>query len=392
MPLQPLSEESRKYILNLDIEADARVLHERLNIGEKAIDNFRASSMLLKAGVKAGLCLYDIAVLCCRNDNLGEIPSRLEAVTSMASEIALKALKIDKWQPSTVSRALEAQLSSPKTTSTTNLPQSASRIHKSVSSAEFRTEPIFGDPDDLCFPDMAPSSASSDSSSETGSVGGEVDIEDDDETEACDEWAAVVVNGVMQEMKIDEASVYPGSERGCSVHSDDSSLAASPGGFWDVHPAASPSLSDDGSGLWSPPASPKTLGPKETLMRSIAVDLPLSPSERPSSPARVRFSGLSGTGGASPLRTVKFAEIFSENVKDHALPSLVRVDSGMGRSKSYSALSSLSFDQQMEPTERLPKPHTQEYAVYLKSYHSFMDLLMIREATMALQRAISAQY
>ncbi|EEC48598.1 predicted protein, partial [Phaeodactylum tricornutum CCAP 1055/1] len=63
---EPLSDKSKMYILNLDIEADARLLRERLSICEDAIDNFRASSLLLKAGVKAGLTLYDIAIMCCR--------------------------------------------------------------------------------------------------------------------------------------------------------------------------------------------------------------------------------------------------------------------------------------------------------------------------------------
>lgn len=72
---QPISKKTKEYILGLDIEADVRVLRERLHIRSEALDYFRASSTLLKAGVKAGLTLYDIAVICCRNDDAGKTGS-----------------------------------------------------------------------------------------------------------------------------------------------------------------------------------------------------------------------------------------------------------------------------------------------------------------------------
>jgi len=37
--------------MNLDIEAGARILEERVNLGQDALAYFRASSLLLKAGV-----------------------------------------------------------------------------------------------------------------------------------------------------------------------------------------------------------------------------------------------------------------------------------------------------------------------------------------------------
>jgi hypothetical protein len=72
--LQPLSEKSKNYVLKLDIDADINILKEKLNICQEAVDYFRSSSKLLQEGVKAGLTLYDIAIMCCRNDDLGEIP------------------------------------------------------------------------------------------------------------------------------------------------------------------------------------------------------------------------------------------------------------------------------------------------------------------------------
>merc|ERR1719330_2216960 len=64
---QPLSKRSKKFIQSLDIEADVKMLRERLRLPLKALDYFRASSKILQEGVKAGLTLYDIAIICCRN-------------------------------------------------------------------------------------------------------------------------------------------------------------------------------------------------------------------------------------------------------------------------------------------------------------------------------------
>lgn len=71
---EPLSEEARSYVLNLDIEADVAVLEERLKLENDVLDNFRNSCLVLKAGVKAGLTLYDIASeILCRNDPSGKM-------------------------------------------------------------------------------------------------------------------------------------------------------------------------------------------------------------------------------------------------------------------------------------------------------------------------------
>lgn len=70
---QPLSQKSREYVLGLDIEADARLLKERLNMQNDVLDYFRSSCRILKAGVRAGLTLYDIcSEILCRNDPSGE--------------------------------------------------------------------------------------------------------------------------------------------------------------------------------------------------------------------------------------------------------------------------------------------------------------------------------
>ena len=100
--------------MNLNIEQDVQLLKDVLKIGDgpnnKALYYFRASSMLLQAGVKAGLCLHDIANICCRNDNAGEIPSKLELIVDKSLELALLAIENGKWHPSFTSRALEHQI------------------------------------------------------------------------------------------------------------------------------------------------------------------------------------------------------------------------------------------------------------------------------------------
>jgi len=108
---EPMSPKTKEYILSLNIEKDAKMLRERLNICSEALDYFYASSSILKAGTKAGLSLYEIAVMCCRNDNLGEVPSKLEVLFGMAGDLAESAIQNDRWGLAAASQALQEQLS-----------------------------------------------------------------------------------------------------------------------------------------------------------------------------------------------------------------------------------------------------------------------------------------
>ena len=110
---QPLSKSSKDYVLGLDIEADVRLLRERLNFQNDVLDYFRSSCLILKAGVRAGLTLYDIcSEIMCRNDPSGEVPSKLETLTAMASELAMSAVHNGRFHHATASMALEEQLAS----------------------------------------------------------------------------------------------------------------------------------------------------------------------------------------------------------------------------------------------------------------------------------------
>ena len=68
----PLSKQMRKYIRSLGIEDDVNMPHNRLHLQIEALDCFRVSSKLLYEGVLKGLTMYDIAILCYPNDNIGE--------------------------------------------------------------------------------------------------------------------------------------------------------------------------------------------------------------------------------------------------------------------------------------------------------------------------------
>jgi hypothetical protein len=70
---EPLGKSAKDYVLNLDVEADARLLKERLGFKNDVLDYFRASCHVLKSGVRAGLTLYEIASeILCRNDASGK--------------------------------------------------------------------------------------------------------------------------------------------------------------------------------------------------------------------------------------------------------------------------------------------------------------------------------
>ncbi len=66
------------YIASLDAEADAALLKATLGIREAALDNLRASTLLLQKAAAAGLTLYDVARLVVRERP--DLPSELEQV------------------------------------------------------------------------------------------------------------------------------------------------------------------------------------------------------------------------------------------------------------------------------------------------------------------------
>jgi len=402
---KPLSKKTRDYVLKLNIEKDARVLQERLNIDQEALDYFCASCSILKAGVKAGLSLYDIAVMCCRNDNLGEAPSKLEMLFSMAADLAESAIENGRWDHAAASRALAEQLT-PKGGSLLNpsgkpVPKSKSALHLpqfSQSLSEFTSSGRRKD----YMPNMIQSSAS-DSSSDSV----------DGEGEECEEWAAALIADVSMEQSISFLNVQT---RSPSIQSDDSSelgLSSSPKGFWTISPGTLDAGFDDSDNdtiSWgSPPSddnffegslSPfseerhRSYNPFENGRRSsiVLADTSGSPFDTfrksPSKESlKVSFSECTQplSEGISDQRLFKHCN--SDVGETAAKPLLKRPGNKMKRSQSYSALSSTAekIAKKEEIAAQTKRPHDHER--YRDYFLKFVDLVIVRETTAAARQA-----
>lgn len=307
---QPLSKASKDYVLGLDIEADVRLLQERLNMQNDVLDYFRSSCQILKAGVRAGLTLYDIcSEILCRNDPSGEIPSKLEILTSMASELAMSAVHNGRFHHATASLALEEQLATRRC-----LMDHQRNLHSLQPSCKFptpfKTRPVVRSASSSVFsqvPSLGGESAFTDELSKVDSAFAEgefydsqtsnnshlpgmvqsslsdhspdtIDDEDDDvhsfasdspEGCAAGQWAAALVAVADQSMDKENATALVFSqlhrERSISESSNSSSgsgdssygssaLSKSPIGFWYVRPGSSSidDASDDGPICWTP--------------------------------------------------------------------------------------------------------------------------------------------
>jgi len=390
---EPLSEKSRDYILKLDIDADVDILREKLNICQEAIDYFRASSKLLQEGVKGGLSLYDIATMCCRNDNLGEIPSKLEILSNMAIELATTAVENGRWHHSAAVKAIAEQLSpvaggSLLLNAVGELPIE-SRFIKSASSANFScfTSDLAGELAQAEFKAEVPGMANSSASDESSDVGDAVT-----EQEEREEWAAAVIADVSMDQSISVIQLQQRRRsRSHSVAEDESVLSSSPKGFWCVRPgnsALDDNSFDNDSFSWSPRVSPHTI--PHTILDSMKDDfLPISalhsvPDLGPDSSTSptVTFAPEALNGGflSPPPSTINVTNV---NAGGMTAPLLKRASSGgvITRSKSYSALS------ENGRSSSLLSNSSSEYLKHVtpgdegwKNYFTkFVDLVIIRE-------------
>jgi hypothetical protein len=324
---QPLSKKSKDYVLGLDIEADVRLLQERLNMQNDVLDYFRSSCQILKAGVRAGLTLYDIcSEILCRNDPSGEIPSKLETLTSMASELATSAVHNGRFHHATASLALEEQLATRRGSLMGNQPSckfptpfKARPVVRSASSSVFSQVASIGGEsaftDELSKVDSAFSGdffgsqcSSRNNSNPPGMVqSSQSDNSDDDdlvsftsdspEENAAGEWAAALVAVADQSMDKDGAALAFGRDRSVSESSnsssdsDDSSssssthdLSKSPVGFWVVRPGSSSiedaSQEDDEPICWTPSLQSSNHPVRDSLLSEEDFNNPhiLSPS------------------------------------------------------------------------------------------------------------------
>mmetsp|Transcript_5716 Transcript_5716/g.16351 ORF Transcript_5716/g.16351 Transcript_5716/m.16351 type:complete len:782 (+) Transcript_5716:858-3203(+) len=402
---EPMSARTKKYILNLDIEKDAAMLRDRLNICSEALAYFYASSRILKAGTKAGLSLYEIAVMCCRNDNLGEVPSKLEVLFGMAGELAESAIRDDRWGLAVASKALQEQLSPHGGSLLTPGPSSSFR-RKAASAFDLTCLARTKDSNIAApIPAMTRSAGSEESSS----------CSEEPETEDAEEWAAEVVNAV----SLGTSTRLMAKSRSESIESDSSSEE---GGFWRTSPNIQDdswseeleSNADEDSVSWGPEPTPvdDTLGPsflnESRMNRNMSISMnPVDMSYNPCDHER-RTSVIHQTPSITPLQThvsarsparVSFANLnnlqFDVDIEDENYRSFedtenvdeqvretpfVRPLAKLGRSRSYSALSSTSigenqaYDEKKTPNRtRITEDQYREY--FLK----FVDLVVVRE-------------
>jgi hypothetical protein len=383
---EPLSEEHKKYIEKLDIEADAQMLRERLNICEEAVDYFRASSALLKAGVAAGLTLYDIAVMCCRNDNLAELPSMMEKLFDMASELAHVAVENERWHHTAASRALVEQLcpsgrrrSSMIGTSEhhqcKNLQQRFMR--KSSSSAEFITIINRAEVQSYRRGEDSPGLVQSSASDTSSDIGDDYAAE---EKEDCEEWAAKVIADV----SVDQIIPVTRVSRSASIESDDaSSDSGGLKGFWYVRPGtANGPSSDDGSIAWSTDQSPRSSWQSHSSLDCPEIYDPNDEPEETMKTPTVTFAD-STTRPFNPPATVSVSEFTSSCPP--SFPGFKLFDSGMTRSKSYSGLSEKDRPYRQDRTSLFKQSVDEEN--YKKYFHKFIDLVIVLETTAALHHS-----
>lgn len=355
---KPVSKKSREYILSLDVEDDAHTLKERFNISEEALDLFRASNKILRTGIEMGLTLYDIATMCCRNDNAGELKSNLEKITSQAADLASVAVENGKWHHSAASRAIEDQLQE-------NIPlrNVGSGIKKFKSMVDFASLLC-----DNVVESAVPASLMT-SASESGSEIGDIDQDQDE----CEKWASLIIADVqIDDDDLSQRSRSSSIESNSSVSS--SKLSSSPVGFWYVRPSTVPTVTDANES-WSPSSSP--------------VESPLLERAMFRHNSSITSKRDIATDGNELFSSMTFDALMidHEDIKYSQGPQMLKKkSSGLVRSQSFTALSSkhstgseattgpnLSYTNKLG---RVDENH-EKYHVYLLK---FIDLLIERES------------
>lgn len=412
---EPMSPKTKEYILNLDIEKDIKMLRDRFNICSEALAYFYASSSILKAGTKDGLSLYDIAVMCCRNDNLGEVPSKLEVLFGMAGDLAESAIRNDRWGLAVASRAIQDQLSSHGgSLLTPNLKNSFSR--KAASAFDLTVLARSKETNDVATIPAMTQSAGSDSSS----------YSDDAENEDCEEWAAETINAASLNTSTILTMAKPRSQ---SIESDTSS---DEGGFWPT--GTSPTSQEDSlngsvdhecesnaddqeSITWSPASSPSKdildisfMSESRINMSINTLDMSYSScdldrrtsyvvedsatkglqlKQSPRSPVRVSFANINNINFDVDVdedknhRCPQDNDVSDVKEKHYEIPGIKSL-AKMGRSRSYSAFSSSAISENQANDEKNTGKRTSITEDQYREYFlKFVDLVVVREITAA---------
>jgi len=330
-------------------------LKERFNISEEALDLFRVSNRILMTCIEMSLNLYDIATMCCRNNNGGMVKSHLEKITSQAAELASVAVENGRWHHSAASRALEDQLQ------VEHIPHLNSVSKKSKSMVDFAS---------LLCEHTVPSRMVT-SGSESGSDIGDGDQDHDE----CEKWAALIIAGYpVADLQVDDDDDNC-SDRSLSSSYDSSSsslskLSSSPTGFWHVRPGSNV-VTTDNNHSWSPSTSPvNSILLNNTMLRYN------------SSISSKRDNSVAGNG----VFIVDSLIVENVGLKSCDTSTMVKKKStGMVRSQSFTALSSKpSIESVPVSGSGLSYANTlgrvdEDYEQYHVYFLKFIDLLVERE-------------
>lgn len=367
----------------------------------------------------------------------GEVPSKLEVLTSMASELAMSAVHNGRFHHATASSALEEKLttrhsiihSQPASKFPTSL--KSRPVLRSASSSVFSRIASLDDAsaftDDLsrvgsafssefnesqssnnnqCVPGTAHTSQSDDSSEadeDTGSF-----AIDGPEDSAAGEWAAALVAVADQSMDIDNTF---GRNRSVSESSSDESLSSalskSPVGFWYVRPGSSLNESDEDDEPSC--SSPSTQSSSQTNAADHSLSLPriLSPSGFSTS----NLGKLLTESSPSILNAQEALHPTENELTDRVGPIAPSLDlpaatytplKTMSRSMSYSAFSTHNA---IPPTTHLKSnlsrsilnnvrnisSSAHDHDLFRTYFVKFVDLLVVRETERVLHsKAVKA--
>lgn len=187
------------------------------------------------------------AILCCRNDNAGLVPSRLEILIQLAQELTTAAIENNKWGHAAASRALQDQLL--PTPVVANGRHSSDYEHDNNDDDRINGRSTHDESNDRAAlnDEVDNNKENQDAHQEFGFFDLEDDNDDNEEEplprhvstarEECDEWAAnVLASGFGPTVETATATAAARSESvlGSSESSDGSSVYD--GGFWRVRP------------------------------------------------------------------------------------------------------------------------------------------------------------
>ncbi len=356
----------------------------------------------------------------------GEVPSKLELLTSMATELALSAVHNGRFHHATASLALEEKLSThrlvinrqpssrfPTALKTRPFVRSASssffsrvaslddasaftddlsRIGSGVS-AEFNEDQSSKN-NSQCPPGTAHTSQSDDSSEgdeDTGSFA--IDGPDDN---AAGEWAAALV--AVADQSMDKDVMFGGRNRSVSESSSDESLCSalskSPVGFWYVRPgsAMNDSYEDDEPSC----TSPSTQSSMHSNPAEHSLSLPKILSQSGFSTSNL--GKLLTESSPSKFNSSQESLLPTEDVlTDRLGPITTSFDmpstplKTMSRSMSYSAFSThksaahscnhlkSNLSRTILSNVRNISSSTQEHDLFRAYFVKFVDLLVVRE-------------